>query len=855
MAVTLMSIASASYTRPYGVAKMSNLEQLPYLQADTRVHYEGSIDKTGENADWDWYLYQDTNKEWVLLDVTGPGCLYNFVQHRYPTSPEPTFRFYFDGETTPRYEIKQSEFGKKAPFLEPLSAIYQGIDDNGRGPIWVVRSFVPMAFRNGCKVTSSVMLEGPDKAKKQGGWGHIMYHTYPTADGITTYTGKEDYSKLVNQWKKLGTDPKPVKGSNLISNRLSIKPGKSGVLFSSQAEGSISSIKLAILSFDQQMLESVWLRIHWDDEAKPAVYCPIGAFFGNEYGAHALRYLTHGMSPEGKFYSYFPMPFWKSARVEIVNRSQKQLVLSSSVKFKPSTALPYNRLKAAHFRASEYQPPIAKKAEEDSHIATIIGRGQVVAGLVTGSQTSCEGDVRVYIDGRGTPSVESDGSESWACYGWGFTTPPSFNPLSGYDGTGNGLWSMTRVMLGDSYPFLTSLRFGVEGGSGNHSGDDVRSGVLLYYGEPEAGMVLTDYVDVGDVKSDKEHSYSMSGFTFIGHLQESYEGEHDLVEIKDQGVAFTEKSGFTVSISPKNEGVLLRRRSDQEQGRQRARVYVDDKLVTERDWYYADQNMYHRWIDDEFQIPVSYTRGKSSIKIRIQPVAVEGLYTWNEFAYWVYCIGTPSVLGKYSVVVPDKQTAAIPRAAVAIQPPVASRGEVGEGHTGKGLVLQDIAGAYTMPGTTGFKQDDITVDFWARVEVRSTRVLISRAPKGTGHWEIWLTPEHQAAIYIPDYEGPSVLSTVKVDDNNWHFYRLVLQPGVARLLVDGKVAIDKQYPGRRIAVSKHPVTLGGIQDGSLGIVGAMDDVRIIRGTVPDETAVPTAPPVSDDNTIALQTWD
>lgn len=853
MAVTLMGIASASYTRPYGIDKIRKLEMLPYLQADTRVHYEGSIDKQGGNADWDWWLYQDANNEWVLLDVTGPGCLYNFVQHRYPTSPEPTFRFYFDGETKPRFEIKQSEFGTKPPFVEPLSAIYQGINDNGRGPIWVVRSFVPMAFRNGCKVTSSVMLEGPDKAKKQGGWGHIMYHTYPTADGITTFTGKEDYSNIIRYPMIPSLDPKPIAGNTKVSDTLSIKAGDYGVLFDEKGEGSISSLRIGFRQFKPHMLQDMWLRITWEGEAKPAVECPVGAFFGNEYGAHSLYYVTHGMNADGGFYSNFPMPYWKSAHVELLNRGKGPVDVTYRVVFKPAPTLPYDRLTAAHFRATEYQPPMAKNPEEDSHIGTINGRGHVVAGLITGKQTSCEGDVRVYIDGSGTPSVESDGSESWACYGWGFTTPPSRNPLSGYDGTGNEMWSMTRVMLGDSYPFLSSLRFGLEGGSGDHSGEDVRSGVLLYYGEPDDGMVLTDYVDVGDNKSDKAHSYKMSGFTFIGTLSESYEGEHDQVNVKDQGVAFNKQSSFTVSISPKNEGVLLRRRSDQEQGRQCARVYVDGKLVTERNWYYADQNMFHRWVDDEFQIPASYTKGKSSLKLRIEPVAIDGSVTWNEFAYWVYCIGSPAVLGRYSVVVPDKRMPAAPRAAAV--PPPADRGQIGEGHTGKGLILPEVAGVYTLAGTQGLKQDAITVDFWARAEVRSTRVLISRAPKGTGHWEIWLTQDHQAAIYIPDYEGASVMSDIKVADNNWHFYRLVLQPGMARLLVDGKIAIDKQYPGRRIAISKHPVTLGSVQDGSLGIVGAMDDVRIIRGTVPDETAVPAAPPVSDDNTIALQTWD
>jgi len=42
---------------------MTLIERLPLLRPDVQVHYEGSIDKKGGNADWDWWLYQDTNSQ------------------------------------------------------------------------------------------------------------------------------------------------------------------------------------------------------------------------------------------------------------------------------------------------------------------------------------------------------------------------------------------------------------------------------------------------------------------------------------------------------------------------------------------------------------------------------------------------------------------------------------------------------------------------------------------------------------------------------------------------------------------------------------------------------------------------
>lgn len=67
----------------YGISRMVDIASLPLLDRGISVHYEGSIDKRGKNADWDWSLYQDQRGEWVIFDVDGPGCIYNLVQHRY----------------------------------------------------------------------------------------------------------------------------------------------------------------------------------------------------------------------------------------------------------------------------------------------------------------------------------------------------------------------------------------------------------------------------------------------------------------------------------------------------------------------------------------------------------------------------------------------------------------------------------------------------------------------------------------------------------------------------------------------------------------------------------------------------
>ncbi len=627
---------------PVGVDNLTHLERLPFLQPGVTVHYEGSIDKAGGNADWDWWLYQKGG-EWVIFDVEGPGCIYNFVQHRYPTSPEPIFRFYFDGEPKPRFEIRQSEFGKKAPFLEPLSAIYQGPDDNGRGPIWVIRSFVPMPFAKSCKVTSSVQLKGFEKAKQEGGWGHIIYHTYPTSEGVKTFTGQENYDGLLNLWKQCGKNPLPFKDSAEESASVSVGPASSAVLFERSGRWTLTGIEMKVEPFSVAALKDVWIRATWDGHEQPDVECPLGAFFGNEFGLHDMRFLTHGMETSGRMYSFFPMPFWKSGRIEILNKGQASVNISATIQTTGPGRFSYPEGAAGYFRTSAYYPQTPVTPGKDSIIATLPGRGKIVAGLVSGypidnKTVSCEGDVRVYIDGEKTPQIESDGSESWSCYGWGFPTPPQANPASGYDGSAPPLYafSMTRVLMGDWYPFENGLRFGIEAGGRNDAPMD-HSGVVFYYGLDQPALHLTDAVDVGDLRSETGHDYHVSGQTWTGPLESFYEGDEDETLVKEKaGRAFTGASDFRVRIDPANQGVRLRLRCDQSKGRQRAKVYVDEKPVTERDWYIADRNPIKQWLDTDFEIPTSYTKGKELIRIRIERVGAEEDPEWNEFKYLVY---------------------------------------------------------------------------------------------------------------------------------------------------------------------------------------------------------------------------
>ena len=121
-------------------------------QPDTRMHT--SYDRTGGNNDYGTFLRDSKTPGWkVLADLKGPGFVsrvwFTGAKDGYPHR----FRFYFDGEETPRLEgdVKTLFGGQMAPFLAPL-AEYNNY-------CWY--SFVPLPHAKGLRIECE---EGPRDA-------------------------------------------------------------------------------------------------------------------------------------------------------------------------------------------------------------------------------------------------------------------------------------------------------------------------------------------------------------------------------------------------------------------------------------------------------------------------------------------------------------------------------------------------------------------------------------------------------------------------------------------------------------------------------------------------------------------
>ncbi len=164
-----------------------------------------------------------------------------------------------------------------------------------------------------------------------------------------------------------------------------------------------------------------------------------------------------------------------------------------------------------------------------------------------------------------------------------------------------------------------------------------------------------------------------------------------------------------------------------------------------------------------------------------------------------------------------------------------------------------------IPYLSQFNSSTFTAEFWVKISTSSSfQVLLSRAPKGSGHWEIYTTPSTGLlSVYTPDLNPTDNASGVSITDSQWHFLSFRLSSGKVVLYLDGSKIIDQTVTGT-IASNTHPITAGALPDqeapNNFPIVGLLDDLRI-SNTIRTGTAVPSTPLSSDSSTIGLFHFD
>ena len=388
------------------------------------------------------------------------------------------------------------------------------------------------------------------------------------------------------------------------------------------------------LAKSDRLLRKLRLQVTFD--GKRMVNAPLGEFFGSGLGESEVTSLMYAMqtADDGSYFSWWPMPYARSAEVELVNRSKQTVEgadasLTSHRDKDVRKALTGKRPTMGYFNATSKQAHTTKDA--DWRFLDVRGNGRFVGvnhtmtGLITEGniRNYLEGDERVYVDGSKSPAIYGTGSEDFYEGGWYFNAGAFSNPMNGAPlmktksfGCEYQCDSAYRLMLADAVDFTSSLRFGIEHGPTANE-PAIYSSTAFWYGHRgEQRSRVVDTVDVGNRRSERAHDYRGAGA--VKRLTSVYEGDDDTVEVTDDMRSTHEAVSFTLTVPKTNRGVRLRRTSDQKDAYQNAKVFVNGKLVGT--WLQPRGNKSQRWLQDSFEIPASVSRHHRKLRVKVQRV-------------------------------------------------------------------------------------------------------------------------------------------------------------------------------------------------------------------------------------------
>jgi hypothetical protein len=213
--------------------------------------------------------------------------------------------------------------------------------------------------------------------------------------------------------------------------------------------------------------QELLLRIFWDDHERPGVEAPLGDFFAGCFGKRSPVISIPVVVEGGDSYNCFwHMPFHKSARVEIVNQSEKPLsLLYYNIDWIKKDSLPAD---TPYFYA-QYNQSYPLQTGKPYTILETEGKGHYV-GTVFSVRTRSpywfgEGDEMITIDGEDIPSVWVTGTEDYFLCAWGLEkvlTPFFGVPYFDQWGIVGGHTSAYRWHINDPFIFSESFKFQFE---------------------------------------------------------------------------------------------------------------------------------------------------------------------------------------------------------------------------------------------------------------------------------------------------------------------------------------------------------------------------------------------------------
>ncbi|HEV2484721.1 MAG TPA: DUF2961 domain-containing protein [Terracidiphilus sp.] len=672
---------------PVGLDAYRAWDQWPNQRIGMRAYMRSTYDRTGgnEGADASHFLYQLSDDYNVTLDIEGPGVLLFSRYNHWHGSP---WHYVVDGKdhviqegstSDPLHPNPDSTFLPAALFPSPLNETWA--KTKGADLIWS-----PIEFEHSFKMAYS---------RTHYGTGYYIFDQFvpgtPLSHPIQSWNkGIIPDRDVLNLISKSGADIAPAVGTTQAGGKLNVPVSGAVTAVNLKGRGAIRALRFSIARAQASAFENAHLRITWDGRPQASIDAPIALFFGagTLYNRDNREYLVKAFPVSIRFTEdkillscYFPMPYFKSARIELVGAGEPVDGVEWSVRTLASRQQA-NQLSYFHATYRDHPHPtlgedlllLDTREEEGSKdwSGSLVGTSFIFSH--DANLRTLEGDPRFFFDDSQTPQAQGTGTEEWGGGGdyWGrglsmslpFAGHPVGPPMPcsglvpGPECESNDapavsnqderIESAYRYLLADLMPFGKNAVIHLEHGGTDESTEHYET-VTYWYGLPSPSMIETDQLKIGDAADEHAHGYSSPQASAPYNITSRYEwgvdtlnGKEIYPEQQDQGRTTKGTSEFRLHLRADNSGVLLRRKLDYSFPDQRAEVYIGDRPGAEWKpagiWYLAGSNTVvysnpkqelgatqhnvetsnRKFRDDEFLVPRNLTQGKKAIWIRIK---------------------------------------------------------------------------------------------------------------------------------------------------------------------------------------------------------------------------------------------
>jgi hypothetical protein len=309
------------------------------------------------------------------------------------------------------------------------------------------------------------------------------------ADSQDAYAAQQRLAELA-YWNK--TSPWSERSSDSIRRSVAVDPGQSLDLLTLNGPALIHTIEFFNRTSWVDYQDSLLLEVHWDDNPRPGILLPLTDFMGQGAGLADLNAFQQRASANWCA-SYLPMPFVRSARVQLVNRSSQSLSLDTRILWSPldTAGKRYGNLVTA------FNVSAPTKYGIDHKLIDQLGSGRYIGCHVAVPQFDfgyfLEGDYQFKVDGQNGNSWRYTGTEDYFNGAWYFEDSIFSLPFAGCTRFPNSLY---RFHYLDAVDFNDSLHLSCEHGHLSTVSTHYRSTAFLYL-EPQDFWPLQDTVLAG----------------------------------------------------------------------------------------------------------------------------------------------------------------------------------------------------------------------------------------------------------------------------------------------------------------------------------------------------------------------